>query len=81
MTATPTPTDPTTCAYCGDPVWANRNGGWSSGNPATFVSIVCPGSARLHAAVAIGRDETDPCECGTVGCCVAHRADTPCETW
>lgn len=31
--------------------------------------------------VAWGRAETDPCERGTVGCCVAHDGDTPCETW
>lgn len=44
-----TTTPITRCAHCAEPVWRNRADGWSSGNPSTFVSIVCPGSARLHA--------------------------------
>ena len=28
------------------------------------------------------REETDPCECGTVGCSVDHsKCDHDCETW
>lgn len=50
-TTTTSPTHPatSTCATCGSRVWANSDGGWSMGDPSTFVSIVCPGTARLHA--------------------------------
>ena len=27
------------------------------------------------------RDEDEPCERGTVGCCIEHVADSECETW
>lgn len=32
---------------------------------------------------ATDRAETDPCQCGTPGCCVDHLpgTDTDCETW
>ena len=39
--------------------------------------------ARLAAApiVAVDRDPEDPCQAGTVGCCIDHRNDEGCETW
>lgn len=27
------------------------------------------------------RQEHEPCQRGTVGCCVDHHGDEPCETW
>jgi hypothetical protein len=38
----------------------------------------------MSAVVAWEREETDPCERGTVGCSVAHDEcdqDEPCQTW
>lgn len=36
----------------------------------------------VERVVAHGRAESDPCECGTPGCCIDHGADAGgCETW
>lgn len=41
-----------------------------------------PYSGRM---IAEGRDEQDPCEKGTTGCCIVHSAESgeegTCETW
>lgn len=40
--------------------------------------------AYLEAMVDWDRKETDPCQRGTVGCCINHDkavGDTDCETW
>jgi len=38
--------------------------------------------ALRDAAVARDRAEDEPCEVGTVGCCINHsRFDSGCETW
>jgi hypothetical protein len=39
-------------------------------------------SGRTRLVVAVSRSESEPCEAGTVGCCVAHAAtDHGCEGW
>lgn len=38
-------------------------------------------TTALGSPVAEDRDEQDPCQRGTVGCCVDHTTDTDCETW
>lgn len=39
-------------------------------------------SYRATRHIAATRDERDPCEAGTPGCCIDHnRDDGPCETW
>lgn len=45
-----------------------------------------PKAARSYRAtdgerIAWERAETDSCERGTPGCCIAHTGDTPCDTW
>lgn len=39
---------------------------------------------ELPFTVATDREESEPCECGTPGCCVSHRQSPNydhCETW
>lgn len=51
--------------------------------------LICPLNASpgsqfcpAHRAIAVGRDETDPCEALTPGCCIDHNRDTgDCQTW
>jgi hypothetical protein len=36
-----------------------------------------------EAPIAYDRDESDPCQCGTIGCCIDHDGfrSAPCEAW
>jgi len=35
----------------------------------------------MTARLAAWRDEADPCQKGTDGCCIDHQADESCEPW
>lgn len=39
------------------------------------------GDPATRPAIAEDRDETDPCQRGTTGCCIDHRGNETCETW
>ena len=66
----PTRDDDVTCPECGivyAPAW---------GHPDGTGCVLDP-----ERAVAADRDESEPCERGTVGCSVRHVTDSKCQPW
>jgi hypothetical protein len=53
------------------------------GAMATHLRRLDDAAPDAAAAEVADRAETDPCERGTVGCCIAHKSDgvEPCATW
>lgn len=49
--------------------------------PAVPSAQLCGQCGGRLPRVAEDRAETDPCQRGTVGCCVDHDGDEECETW